>query len=63
MASSDPLAERGVEVSNPPGTLRMRVSEAGLPLHVEIAPSLLSRGSGVVASEVLRLCRRAAAGR
>jgi hypothetical protein len=59
MASSD-LPPDTVVVSNAPGTLRVWVSRTGLPLHLEIAPSLLSRGVAVVADEVVQLCRRAA---
>lgn len=45
-------------MSNPSGTLAVWLSPTGLPLHVEIAPSLLCRGADAVAGEVLRLCRR-----
>jgi hypothetical protein len=58
MASSAPPPDT-VEVSNPAGTLRIRVSPTGLPVHVQIAPSALSRGVAELAAEVLRLCRRA----
>jgi hypothetical protein len=58
MASSVPPPEPGVEVVNASGTLRVWLSEAGLPLRVQIAPALLARGARVVADEVLRLCRR-----
>jgi hypothetical protein len=57
MASSAPPPD-AVEVSNPTGTLRIWVSPTGLPLDVQIAPSLLRRGAAVLADEVLRLCRR-----
>ena len=60
MASSDLLPD-SVVVSNAPGTLRVWVSRTGLPLHVEIAPALLSGGVAMVADEVVELCRRAAA--
>jgi len=58
IASFVPPSEPGVEVVNASGTLRVRVSGAGLPLRVQIAPALLARGAQVVADEVLRLCRR-----
>jgi hypothetical protein len=61
MGSGVPPREPGIELGNRSGTLRIEVSPAGLPLRLEIAPSLLSRGAGVVADEVLRLCRRARA--
>jgi hypothetical protein len=41
--------------------VRIKVSPASLPVQLEVAPSLLSRGAGVVADEVLRLCLRARA--
>ncbi len=57
MVSSGPPPDC-VEVCNPSGTLTVWLSPTGLPLRVEIAPSLLSRGADAVAGEVLRLCRR-----
>ena len=57
MDSSDPPPD-GVSVSNPSGTLAVWFPLMGLPLRVEIAPSLLCRGADAVAGEVLRLCRR-----
>ena len=57
MDSSGPPPD-GVAVSNPSGTLTVWLSPTGLPVRVEIARSLLSRGADAVAGEVLRLCRR-----
>jgi hypothetical protein len=57
MASSAPPPD-SVEVSNRAGTLRIRLSPTGLPVHVQIAPSVLSRGVVELAAEVVRLCRK-----
>ena len=57
MDSSGPPPD-GVAVSNPSGTLTVWLSPTGLPVCVEVAPSLLSRGADTVAGEVVRLCRR-----
>jgi hypothetical protein len=62
MGSTVPRHEpggQGVRVSNVSGTLRVWVSECGLPVRVQIAPSLLTRGSDALAREIVRLCRDA----
>jgi hypothetical protein len=56
MDSSVPPPD-GVAACNSSDTLRVWVSHAGLPLYVQIAPSLLSQGAEELAAEVVRLCR------
>lgn len=42
------------------GSIRMRVTEQGIPLAVKIEPAELHRDPQHLAAEMLRMCRRAA---
>ncbi len=59
MASSAPPPDSR-EVSDASGTLRVWLSDTGLPLRVQVAPPLLRDGADLLAAEVIRLCGRAA---
>ncbi|MCG5431703.1 hypothetical protein LV457_05275 [Mycobacterium sp. MYCO198283] len=59
MASSDPPPEVAAIVTNAEHTLRVWVSDRGLPLRVDIAADLARRGGRVLADEVLAACRAA----
>lgn len=70
MGSSDPLPESGVprpeprasiDMTNRAETLRVKVSEFGQPLEVQIDPEMLNRGASALAREILNLCELGAA--
>ena len=70
MDSTDPLPSSGVPRPEPRAstighidarTLRVKVSEFGLPLEVQIEPDMLAGGASAVAREILNLCELGAA--
>lgn len=70
MDSTDPLPSSGVprpeprasiDMTNRARTLRVKVSEFGLPLEVHIEPDMLSRGASALAQEIKNLCELGAA--
>lgn len=56
-----PVARASVDMTNRAGTLRVRVSEFGQPLEVQIEPALLERGAAALSKEILALCELGAA--
>ncbi|WP_330183369.1 hypothetical protein OHB26_06795 [Nocardia sp. NBC_01503] len=50
-----------VAIANPYGSIKMRVTEQGIPVAVKVDAAELHRDPTQLAAEMLRLCQRAAA--
>ncbi|QCH25188.1 hypothetical protein DSM43276_03462 [Mycobacteroides salmoniphilum] len=56
-----PEPRASIDMTNRARTLRVKVSEFGLPLEVQVEPDLLNRGASALAREILNLCELGAA--